>query len=345
MPARRPRSGRYQLTLLLHSYSGNYNQFLGSRNQRQFGLRSSPALVLTPEERGPDGFYEGAAATDTFEAWADVAARWRLNPDHTAVAGYSIGGTGSFTLAAQFPDLFARAQPTVGEDIGPIADLASVRWVPFLMWNAAGDGEFELWARSLFGLGYRLRLDQFASWTPRLALPVGGLTPDHLQLAINDEFAPAARFLGDARVLRNPPRVTYVFDPSLDTGGLGHYDGHAYWVSGIRPRGPRANGGLATIDVRSEGFGLGDPRVSGVLDGSGTLPGGTLGELRFVSQSQAWGPMPRRPHRDRLDITATNVAEVTIDAGRARVTCRATLAIRSDGPLRVRLVDCPARRL
>ena len=35
--ARRPRGGRYQLTLLLHSLTANYNQFSDSRNQRQFG--------------------------------------------------------------------------------------------------------------------------------------------------------------------------------------------------------------------------------------------------------------------------------------------------------------------
>jgi hypothetical protein len=345
VPARRPRFQRYQLTLLLHSYSGNYNQFLGSRNQRQFGERPDPSLVITPEERGPDGFYEGAAAADTFETWADVAARWRLDPDRTTIAGYSVGGVGAFLLAAQFPDLFAKAQPTVGVGIGASQQLASLRWVPLLMWNATADGAFESWAQELFALGYRLELDEFADWTPPLALPFGGLTPDHLQLALDDQFAPAARFLDDARVLRNPPRVTYVFDPPLDTPQLGAYDGHAYWLSGIRPRSYLPQAPLPTIDVRSEGFGVGDPQPTGVRIAHGALTGGALGTRSYTSQLQTWTGAPRRPRRNRLDITATNVAVVTIDARRARVTCSGRLSVHSDGPLSVRLVDCRGRLL
>ena len=47
----------YGLTLLLHSFGGNYNQFSTSRNQSQFGERGAGSLVVTPGGRGPDGFY------------------------------------------------------------------------------------------------------------------------------------------------------------------------------------------------------------------------------------------------------------------------------------------------
>ncbi len=57
VPPRRPAGGRYQLTLLLHSLTANYNQFSDSRNQTQFANRRRPSLVITPEGRGPDGFY------------------------------------------------------------------------------------------------------------------------------------------------------------------------------------------------------------------------------------------------------------------------------------------------
>jgi hypothetical protein len=40
-------------------------------------------------------------------------------------------------------------------------------------------------------------------------------------------------------------------------------------------------------------------------------------------------------------ITATNVSRVSIDAGRARVDCSASLNVTTDGPLRVTLTDCP----
>src|SRR5439155_791627 len=58
-----PRQG-YGMTLLLHSLSTNYNQYLGSRNQSQFGDRDGGSIVITPESRGPDGFYDSYAGAD-----------------------------------------------------------------------------------------------------------------------------------------------------------------------------------------------------------------------------------------------------------------------------------------
>src|SRR6201999_3029255 len=101
------------LTLLLHSLSANYNQFSGSRNQSQFSARGGGSIVITPSGRGPDGWYYDHAGADTFEVWADVAKRFQLDPDYTSIAGYSMGGYGTYKFATQFPDLFAEAQPTV----------------------------------------------------------------------------------------------------------------------------------------------------------------------------------------------------------------------------------------
>jgi hypothetical protein len=42
-------------------------------------------------------------------------------------------------------------------------------------------------------------------------------------------------------------------------------------------------------------------------------------------------------------VTAANVASLTIDATRARVSCRPRLVIRSTGAVRVRFVNCPRR--
>src|SRR3954466_13096910 len=109
----RPAAG-YGMTLLLHSLGANYNQYLTSRNQSEFGERGPGSIVITPEGRGPDGWYYDAAGADTFEVWADVASRYRLDPARTVITGYSMGGYGHFNFASQVPRLFAKAQPTVG---------------------------------------------------------------------------------------------------------------------------------------------------------------------------------------------------------------------------------------
>ena len=86
-----PKRG-YGMTLLLHSLSANYNQYLGTRNQSQFGERGPGSIVITPEARGPDEFYENYGAADVFDVWSDVASRYKLDPGWTVATGYSMGG-------------------------------------------------------------------------------------------------------------------------------------------------------------------------------------------------------------------------------------------------------------
>src|SRR3954454_3066 len=325
----RPNSG-YGLTLLLHPLSTNYNQFTGSRNQSEFGERGGGSVVITPEARGPDGSYGSYAAADVFEVWADVARHYKLDPDWTSIAGYSMGGFGTFKLAEQFPDLFARAQPTVGASTDDDM-IDALRNIPVLMWNGASDELVgpEMYVptqQRLDGLGYRYELDVFAPG-------------EHNSLAINDEFDKAAAFLGDATVDRNPSHVTFVAKPSLYLPKLDYVADHAYWLSGVAVRDAAAGSGR--IDVISHGFGASEPDPTGTASGAGTITGGNLlPEYPYTSQSKEWGPGPPGPLADVLDVSASNVRSVTVDAPRARVSCAARLMLETDGPLDVVLAGC-----
>jgi hypothetical protein len=339
----------YGLTVLLHSLSANYNQFEGSHNQSQFAGRGEGSIVITPSGRGPDGWYYDHAGQDTFEVWADVAAHYRLDPSFTDIAGYSMGGYGTYKFTSQFPDLFAKAQPTVGPPgLGvwvPPAEpepggaqsltqrmLGSVRNVPFLIWDETTDelvpisGVLEQ-VNTFDSLGYRYEFDQF-------------LTGDHLTLALNDEYAPAASFLGTDTVQRNPAHVTYAYNPTMDFPADGTAAGHAYWLYGVTLRDASGTAPLGEIDVRSEGFGVGDPAPSVAQHGAGVLTGGQIPAIPYTSQSKSWEAAPTAPVRDVLDIRASNVSSVKIDAARAHVDCHAHLNITSDGPLHVALADC-----
>jgi hypothetical protein len=350
VPTARTPSGGYGMTLLLHSLSTNYNQFIATHNQSQFANRGRPSLVVTPEARGPDLAYEGYGAADVFEVWADVARRYKLDPAYSATTGYSMGGFGSFKLAAQFPDLFARIQPVVGAETNDDV-LASLRNIPVLMWNTHGDelaneADFQTTALKFQSLGYRYELDAFqpCALAPR-PQNCSPLFPNHLELAINDQFAPAAAFVGTARVNYNPAHVTYVEDAERNHAKVGVVGNHAYWLSGLTLRSSSHTGPNGDpegeIDAFSRGFGVGHPAASGLKLGTGTLTGGNLGNLIFTRQFQTWGRTPRAPKADAIDISATNIATVTIDASRARVDCHAKLIVHSDGPLKIRFVDCP----
>lgn len=108
-------------------------------------------------------------------------------------------------LGTQFPDLFARAQPTVGDE--PNNDLLpSLRNLPVLMWNNLADelvnpAVYLQTAAKLASLGYRYELDAYQPCANPACSP---LFPNHLELAVNDQFAPAAAFLGSALVDRDP---------------------------------------------------------------------------------------------------------------------------------------------
>jgi dienelactone hydrolase len=328
-----PRRG-WGTTLLMHSLAAAYNQYSGSANQRQFGERGPGSVVLTMEARGPDGSYDSYALADVFEVWADVARRYRLDPAWTVATGYSMGGFGTFDIAEQFPDLFARAQSTVGAQdplIGGATNhqLASLRNIPVLMWNGVGDElvppqSYLPAAQELDDLGYRYELDQF-------------VPGEHLSLAINDEYGPAADFLGTARVNRNPHHVTYVVDPGEFERRLRVVADHAYWLSGLRARGA----GYGTIDAISRGFGRADPPVSPTATGAGSLPGGSyLDPYPFTFQRKQWGAAPRRPRANRIVVEAEDIAAVTIHPRRARVDCGVRLDVTTDGPIRIRLSGC-----
>jgi hypothetical protein len=349
VPAGTAPSAGWGATLLLHSLSANYNQFEGTKNQSEFAARGGGSIVFTPSGRGPDGWYYDHAGADTFEVWADVAAHYPLDPSFTDIAGYSMGGYGTYKFTSQFPDLFARAQPTVGPPgLGvwvPPGEpepggnqsltermLASVRNVPFLIWDETTDelvpiaGVLEQ-VKTFDELGYRYEFDQFQAG-------------DHLTLAINDEYAPAAVFLGTETVTRNPAHVTYAYNPTMDFAADGTTAGHAYWLYGVTLRDPSGSAPLGTIDVRSEGFGLADPVPGETEHGAGALTGGQIPAIPYTSQSKSWAPAQSAPAQDTLDINATNVSAVTIDAKRAKVNCKAHLNVVTDGPLTVTLADC-----
>ena len=325
----------YGLTLLLHSLSANYNQYTDSKNQSQLGDRGAGTLVATPGGRGPDGFYAGVAEADTFEVWADVARHYAVDADWTVVTGYSMGGFGTYRLATRWPDLFARAMSTVGTPGSSNDQLASLRNVPIMNWVALADElvnieSTEQMAADLDATGVRFIHDLFPG-------------ADHLTLASNDEYGPVAEFLGDHRVDRNPPHITYVVDAEDDSDAADVVADHAYWLSDMKVRDPEESS-RGQIDARSEAFGVGDPEVGELTEGAGAVTGGARGPMAYRRRSKEWGEPPATPRKDRLVVDATNLASATVDARRARLSCAPEVEVKSDGPFDLRLRCGPPSR-
>jgi len=157
-----------------------------------------------------------------------------LNPDYTAITGYSMGGYATYKLAAQYPDLFAKAAPVNGAEaagawLGPgtapvpysgtadetptitLGMLDSFRNIPVLMWTTGEDElvpypSSQAMADRLDQLGYRYEFDNFQPG-------------DHLSLAFKDQYQPLADWLGTDTVDRNPSHVTFVASPRISIIG------------------------------------------------------------------------------------------------------------------------------
>ena len=171
--------------------------------------------------------------------------------------------------------------------------LASVRNVPFLIWDETTDelvpiaGVLEQ-VNTFDALGYRYEFDQFQAG-------------DHLTLAINDEYAPAAAFLGTDTVDRDPAHVTYAYNPTMDFPADGTTAGHAYWVYGVTLRDSGGTAPLGKIDVRSEGFGVADPPAP-----RSTAPARSPGVRSRRSPTRARARPGNRPSQNRRATRSTS---------------------------------------
>ena len=344
------RDRRRGLTFSLHSLGGTYTQYavFSPTQLRQFGDQRDD-YVVTPLGRGTNGWYTDEAEADLFEVWADVADKFRLNPDQVALSGYSMGGYGTYKLGTQYPDLFGRAFTTVGPPARevwippappqviseggprPNADsnsnlvLENARWVPFLNWIEKSDQLVpfagpEAQQDRFDALGLRSRLRTF----------LGG---EHFTLAILDRWDEARDFLGAAKVKRDPSRVNYAFVPAADRRKLGLRHDHAYWVSDLRARDlsgdPNTDPARGELDARSLALGQGDPRTRRV---SRSDPAGAAGPpAPSTVRGTVWDGIDKVEKRNRLLLDLENVSRGTIDGRRAR--------LRGDDPLRVRLTS------
>lgn len=340
----------YGLVLNVHYCLGNYRSKIndaGGPNDTSVVGETTDSLVVYPNAAGCL-WYWGQSGAEVFEALGDVLDRYPVDRDRLAIGGQSMGGYGTWKLSAQWPDLFGRAAvavpcpsaevlwagpptpPASGEAASILNMVASWRNLPLYVEVGAFDAICSFNAADqilakLDQLGYRYEWRDY---------PV-----DHRSNGWQD----LATSLVGARVERNPPHVTYVYNLKASETRWGLNADHAYWVSGLKLREEAGEAPMGTIDVFSHGFGLGDPvprptqRIAG--EGRPVAEGAPAG-VPWVGFKREWNPAPSAPVQDVLDITATNIREVTIDVRRARVSCDPKLTVHSDGPITIRLAGC-----
>jgi len=353
VPAKTPPASGYGLTIDLHSADASYARWLGNARHVEFGERGTGSIVITPNGRGLRSGYLAESAADPFEVWADVARHYKIDNDYVSLAGVSMGAMGSFKFAGQFPDLFAAMAVSVGCPSDPI--MVGHREVPAFIHTGDVDTTTNCHPGNKVLEKY-LTLNQQYTWWNFLEHP-------HPFSSRPKSWQPFADYLGMKKRAADPPHVTFAYNADLNEPRFGINSDHAYWISHVAIRdmshklqanppvgaNPPANAASASngpaygiIDVVSYGMGRGDRVVNPVETGKGVYKFGTddYPWPNYNSREETWGAAPTTPVRNVLDVKAENIASVTIDPKRAKVTCGATVNVASDGPIEVHLVGC-----
>ena len=262
----------YGMTLLLHSLAANYNQYLGSRNQSQFGERGSGSIVITPAARGPDGWYYDYAGADMFEVWADVAAPLQARPgldrDHRLLDGrhrhLQVRRRSSPTCSRRRSRRWARPASASGCRRRPQPGGAQLEHQPHARVAAQHPvADVERGADELVPVaGTRRRRDRLDdARLPLRVRPLHRPSTSRSRSTTSTRRPPSSS--APTKVDRNPAARHLRLQPDDGLPRRSDAAGHAYWVSDVTLRNASGTAPLGTIDVRSRGFGVGDPTPSG----------------------------------------------------------------------------------
>ena len=243
------------------------------------------SLVLTPLARGTDSWYLDTSLVDVLDAWKDVKRRFRVDPDHTTLGGYSMGGFLSYRLGLLMPDQFAR----VALYVGPPAYFhwaapAAPDTIP--EWQVAGNTNL------IVDNGLNLPYEVSGGNADEL-VPISGVlaqidsfrkagnpyrfyhhsNDEHFSFILSDSIgARTAAWLGNGQRDRAPVEVRFKRYPRFDLPKYGlTFDG-AYWVDGLVVRDSSREDSFGEIDAIN--FARGGHLRKVVSD----LPGVSVGE-------------------------------------------------------------------
>lgn len=104
-------------------------------------LRELDAIILAPDcpGKGWDNFFSGAAAMELLEY---IKGKYPVDSDQIIVTGFSLGGMGTWYMAAKYPQVFAAAIPISGTPTVTVAD--AIGSIPLYVIHSTGDEIFPL---------------------------------------------------------------------------------------------------------------------------------------------------------------------------------------------------------
>lgn len=247
------------LTWVLHSLFQQHNAFgVLTPHFVQQACEARGSICVTPLGRGHDGFYHDEAELDFWEVWNRLAATYRLDPERTEIAGFSMGGYGAYKLGLAHPDLFAHATvlagtPICGQRFAPAVEahfghgrcttdgdttplLENARWLPYYVAHGTADELLPVTGTltqidEFDRLGYRYRFEHY-------------LGQAHIPWYVQDAWSSAARHMGTGprTVDPRPRHLPVVSQPRPARMGPPSHGRLLDHRRGCPPIGPRLRG-------------------------------------------------------------------------------------------------------
>jgi predicted peptidase len=144
IPVALPARGPLPLVVALH-YAGVVTPFYGKTVLVRLvepALRELGAIVVAPDCPGEDWMDPGSEAM-VLALLRHIRRVYDIDARRVLVTGYSMGGVGSWYLAAKHPDIFSAALPVAG--VPPPGAVERIGRVPLYVIHGRGDEVFPLW--------------------------------------------------------------------------------------------------------------------------------------------------------------------------------------------------------
>lgn len=346
---------RFPLTVLLHSLALGQNQYAAFDPKLLHEVCDGRnSILVTPLARGPANWYFDEGELDVWEVFARAVEQLGGDPNHVVLAGYSMGGFGTYKLGLTYPEVFGQAVVLAGpttcglrlvRGIETPADfdatshcaregdtydlLENARWLPFVIAHGVVDELVPFpgivqQVLKLDRLGYRYR---FASYP----------LEDHIAYLLKDDFDDAVAHMTTGARQPDPGHITFTWYPQLTRPDLGIGPHRVWWVSELRaaPEITATRGARARVDARS--YARPDPtrttrRRRGVIPDFDPTPG------LYTEQTWQIGSVPAS--LPSLELELAGVAGLAVDLERAGLAAlpRSSVSVATDHAVQLALV-------
>jgi pimeloyl-ACP methyl ester carboxylesterase len=320
------------LTWLLHSLTINHNQYGATMpDLLRLACEQRDSICATTLGRGPDGYYRGVAELDFWEVWAALNRSYVLDRNRTIVAGYSMGGFGTFNFALDHPDVFAGMTILASAANEDLRRLENARWIPYYHAHGTEDElvpyteEALPTIEELDRLGYRYLFDTYP-------------TKDHIGWSLEDGNDLAGEWIAARdRVRRhNVGDIVYRWYPSEVRRRLGIGATGAWWVRRVR-----AEERDKDARVRAISHALPERAVKPVRSERQLVdPNGSPVERRRL----AWDGGRRPDAKPTMTLRLRNVRRAQIGMARTRLLrySHSVVHATTDGRVALRLAGIPS---